>query len=47
MIEIEHEKKVIQFSYSEMGKRHEELNLENQDHKLNRITFYFAFLTTC
>ncbi len=31
MIEIEHEKKVIQFSYSEMGKRHEELNLENQD----------------
>lgn len=31
MIDIENERKVIQFSYSEIGKRHKELNLENQD----------------
>ena len=28
---MENERKVIQFSYSEIGKRHEELNLGNQD----------------
>ncbi len=31
MIDMENERKVIQFSYSEIGKRHEELNLGNQD----------------
>ena len=31
MIDMEDERKVIQFSYSEIGKRHEELNLGNQD----------------
>lgn len=31
MIDMENERKVIQFLYSEIGKRHEELNLENQD----------------
>jgi|BioPla2DNA2_1021312.scaffolds.fasta_scaffold01170_16 serine/threonine protein phosphatase PrpC len=31
MMGMENERKVIQFSYSEIGTRHEKLNLENQD----------------
>lgn len=31
MIDVENERTVIQFSYSEIGKRHEILKLENQD----------------